>query len=213
MDDVAVGTGNLAGKGIYALRDFDPGEVVVNYQLVPLTSAEYDALPAGEDLFVHSYGGRRFLYPSPARFVNHADQPSCYQDFDAGCDIALRRIAAGEAITIDATQETDRELSTFLAVYVDALTRGSAAELGDLVDRTAAAWLPDGGCRGRDAVTAALIATGLQRMSDVEWLVGTGRWEAVASADVRTADGVERHMTTMLKVVRGNWQLVYQHVA
>jgi hypothetical protein len=46
----------------------------------------------------------------------------------------------------------------------------------------------------------------------VEWLIGTGRWEAVASADVRVANGDVRHLTMMLKVVRGNWQIIYQHV-
>ena len=43
-------------------------------------------------------------------------------------------------------------------------------------------------------------------LDDVEWIVGTGRWEAVCSA----VDG-DRHLTMLLKVIRGNWQMVYQH--
>ncbi|SDS48716.1 SET domain-containing protein [Microlunatus soli] len=84
MDGVTVGAGDLAGTGIYASRDFAPGDVVIRYELQPLTDTDYDDLPGGEELFVHSYGGRRYLYPPPARFVNHSDDPSCYQDFDRG---------------------------------------------------------------------------------------------------------------------------------
>lgn len=97
-----MGAGDLAGTGVYADRDFDAGEVVVRYQLQPLTIEEYEALPVGEEIFVHSYGGQRYLYPAPARFVNHSDDPSCYEDFEQGCDIALRPIAVGQPITIDA---------------------------------------------------------------------------------------------------------------
>lgn len=208
---MTVGTGNLAGRGVYARRDFAPGEIVVGYRLRPLTAAEYEGLPAGEELFVHSFGGRRFLYPPPARYVNHSDDPSCHQDFERCCDVAARPIAAGEAITIDATRETDRELATFVTAYEEALAGGRAADLAALVDPGAVAWLPDGPRRGRDAVVPGLLA-GAWITSDVDWLVGTGRWEAVGSATVRSADGTDRHLTLLLKVVRGNWQIVYQHV-
>lgn len=60
-----------------------------------------------------------------ARFVNHADGPSCVQDFDRGCEIARRSIAVGAAITIDAHEETANELSTFLDVYHQALLGAS----------------------------------------------------------------------------------------
>jgi hypothetical protein len=93
-----------------------------------LPRSSFLTLPAGEDLFVHSYAGRRYLYPAPAPFVNHADDPSCYQDFDRGCDIALRPIARGEPVTIDTTAETAREFDTFLDAYQQAL-RARSAEL------------------------------------------------------------------------------------
>jgi hypothetical protein len=48
-------------------------------------------------------------------------------------------------------------------------------------------------------------------MSGVEWLVGTGRWEALCSAETETSAG-RPHLTVLLKVVAGNWQIVYQHV-
>jgi hypothetical protein len=205
MDDVTLGAGNLAGRGVYAARDFAAGELVVAYQLQPLDEAEYRALPAGEELFVHSYGGRRYLYPAPARYLNHSDDPSCYQDFDRCCDIALRPIARGEPITIDANQETARELDTFLDAYRSALADRSA--LGALVDGDAVRWMSGQACRGRDAVVDALLESTRSTVSTAEWLIGTGRWEALCSAE--TADG--RHLTMVLKVVAGNWQIVYQH--
>ena len=60
------------------------------------------------------------VYPAPARFVNHSDEPSCVEDFDWCCDVALRDIAKGEPVTIDAAQETWRELGTSLDAYTGA---------------------------------------------------------------------------------------------
>ena len=204
MDGVRVGDGALGGRGVYAARDFAAGEVVVAYTLRELDAAQYAALPPGEELFVHSYGGRRYLYPAPARFVNHADDPSCYQDFERGCDVALRPIAAGEAVTIDATQETARELATFLEAYEREPERRA-----ELLDASAVLWRGGTALRGRDAVVAALLGDDLagERLTGVEWLLGTGRWEALCSARWG-----RRHLTMLLKVVAGNWQVVYQHL-
>ena len=207
---MVLGSGNLAGRGVYAARDFAAGEVVVAYTLRPLSEAEYLALPAGEDLFVHSFGGRRYLYPAPARFVNHSDEPSCYQDFDTCCDIALRPIARGEPITIDANQETARELETFLSSYGRALADRSAPHLAELIDGGAVLRLHGRAFRGRDDVAAALLGTASPQLPGVEWLIGTGRWEAVCSAGTDAADAT--HLTMLLKVIAGNWQLVYQHI-
>ena len=210
MNDVTLGPGNLAGTGVYAGRDFATGEVVVSYRLQPLDDAAYTALPAGEDLFVHSYGGRRYLYPAPARFVNHSDDPSCYQDFDRGCDIALRPITRGEPITIDATEETARELGTFLDAYQHALREGANKLLAALIDGSAILWVAGRVVRGREAFIATVSEAGLVSLSEVEWLVGTGRWEALCSAEADTENG-RRHQTMLLKVVAGNWQVVYHH--
>jgi hypothetical protein len=208
VESVTLGTGGLAGKGVYAARDFAPGEAVVTYRLQALDAADYLALPAGEDLFVHSYGGRRYLYPAPARFVNHSDDPSCYQDFDRCCDVALRSIARGEPITIDANQETTRELDTFLDAYRSAIDERSAQALTVLVDVDAALWIQGRAFRGQAAVVTELLNSATNSLSQVEWLVGTGRWEALCSAATDPTGG---HVTTLLKVIAGNWQIVYQH--
>jgi hypothetical protein len=211
LDDVTLGPGNLAGTGVYAARDFATGEVVVRFDLRPLSDAEYRVLPAGEELFVHSYGGRRHLYPPPARFVNHSDDPSCYPDLDRGCDVALRHIAKGEPITIDSRQETARELDTFLDAYRCALDDRSVPALGALVDGEATVWLHGDAFRGRDEVVAALIDATHGPLSEVAWLVGTGRWEALCSSNAQFRDG-QWHTTMLLRIIAGNWQLAYQHI-
>ncbi|MFE3721243.1 SET domain-containing protein-lysine N-methyltransferase [Streptomyces cyaneofuscatus] len=210
MDDVTLGPGDLAGTGVYAARDFAVGEVVVSYELKPLDEAAYLALPAGADIFVHSYGGRRYLYPAPARFVNHSDDPSCYQDFERGCDIALRPIARGDRITIDATEETSHELGTFLDAYRHALREGTGELLTELVGRDVSLWVAGRAARGREAYVAMVSEAGWVSLSEAEWLVGTGRWEALCSAEAETARG-RRHQTMLLKVIAGNWQIVYHH--
>ncbi len=213
MADVYVGEGGLAGRGVYAARRFAEGEVVVPYLLRRLSREEFRALPGEERCFVHSYWGERHLYPEPARYVNHSATANCFQDFERGCDIALRTIERDEAITIDASRETDRELTTFLAAYQAAVDAGDAAALSRLVDEGAVLWRP-----GREAGTKRELVEDLRprTVRDVGWMIGRGRWEAVCSYDIELGgpDGpTTGHVTDVLQVVEGNWQLVYRHVS
>lgn len=54
MNDVFIDEGNLQGKGVYAARDFERGEVVIRYSLAALHDDEYAVLPDDEKN-VHSY--------------------------------------------------------------------------------------------------------------------------------------------------------------
>jgi hypothetical protein len=168
--DVRVGKGDLAGKGVYTDRDFIAGEPVITFDLQQIDEAQYLALPAGEYLFVHSYGGRRYLYPAPSRFVNHFDEPSCFEDFDRCCDVALRDIAKGEPVTIDAAQQTRRELATFLDAYTAALRSRSVPLLSCLIDGGATLWQLGAAARGCDAVVTALLESEPGLVSGVEWV-------------------------------------------
>ena len=103
--DVIIGEGNLAGKGVYANRDFKKGEVVIKYNLKPLTEKEFENLPESEKMFTHTHWGTINLYSEPERYVNHSDNPNTYQDLINQCDIALRDIKKGEEITSDATKD------------------------------------------------------------------------------------------------------------
>jgi len=105
MNDIFIGKGNLAGKGVFANRDFKKGEVIINYHLKLLTDQEVDKLSDEEKMFVHTHWGENFLYAEPERYVNHSDDPNTYQDLEKKCDIALRDIKKGEMITTDATKD------------------------------------------------------------------------------------------------------------
>ena len=117
MNYLVIGTGKLAGKGVYADRDFAEGELVMSYRLKELLAEEFKALPASEHMFTHSFWGKVFLYPQPARYINHSANPNTRQDLAKQCDYATRPIKKGEMITTDATAEIQNELSTFLEVY------------------------------------------------------------------------------------------------
>jgi hypothetical protein len=207
MADVHLGAGDLDGRGIYASRPFEQGEVVVSYELRRLTRDEYLALPDGERLFVHSYGGERWLYPSPARYTNHHDEPNTWQDFDRGCDIARRRIHAGERITTDARKETDRELETFLGAYQRAVDTEDRGRLEALTDPGASGWVQGRGHVDRAGIIDSAIGHHFE-VRDPRWIVGTGRWEAVCAYDWAAGHG-----TDVLRVVDGNWQIVYRHAS
>ncbi len=114
MKDVYIGKGKLAGKGLYAARDFKKGELVKLWNLKPLTQAEFDVLPKAEHMFVHTLGGKLFLFPEPSRYTNHSSNPTTYSDFGERCDYALRAIKKDEPITVDAKLEVKYELETFI---------------------------------------------------------------------------------------------------
>lgn len=105
MNDVVVGKGSLAGKGVYANRNFKKGEIVIRYNLKPLTNEEYNQLPKSKKMSAHKHWGIIHLYSEPERYVNHSNNPNTYQDLTNKCDVALRDIKQGEMITTDATKD------------------------------------------------------------------------------------------------------------
>lgn len=117
MDDVYIGKGKLAGKGVYAARDFDVGEVVKHYNLIPLTQLDFDNLPHEEQMFVHSFWGRMYLFPEPSRYTNHSARPNTESDLERMCDVAIKPITRGDMITTNATVEVQKELETFVEAY------------------------------------------------------------------------------------------------
>ena len=72
MNEVVIGKGELAGRGVFANRNFNKGEVVIKYNLKPLTEEEFKRLPESEKMFTHSHYGQIFLYSEPERYVNHS---------------------------------------------------------------------------------------------------------------------------------------------
>lgn len=101
--DVLIGDGDLAGKGVYAARDFKKGEIVIQYNLTLLSQEEYEALPESEKMFTHSHWGEIYLYDEPERYVNHSKNPNTHPDLKNKTDVAIRDIAKGEIVTTEAT--------------------------------------------------------------------------------------------------------------
>jgi hypothetical protein len=209
--DVTVGEGKLAGKGVYAARDFQQGEMVVPYNLRELTQTEYYNLPPAEREWTHSFHGQIWLFPEPERYVNHADDPNTCPDHDKGGNVALRAIRAGEAITIDDRRELQHELDTFLNVYIRASRDGNSDALAALIAEDAVYWSADGAQEGRSAILNAFAdarsgtAEGQDAPSDVAW-VATNYW---VSACTFTVDGERR--TLVLGRLSGSWRATHGH--
>lgn len=104
-NDILIGKGNLAGKGVYANKDFKKGEVVISYNLKLLTEETLKNVPKSEKIFTHRHRGAIYLYSEPERYVNHSEDPNTYQDLTNRCDVALKNIKKGEMITTDATKD------------------------------------------------------------------------------------------------------------
>lgn len=115
--DIVIGKGKLAGKGLYAGRDFEEGELVKKWNLKPLTQADFDSLPKSEHMFVHTFDGKLFLFPEPSRYTNHSANPTVRSSFEKQCDYAIKPIKKGEPITINSNLEVRHELETFVSVY------------------------------------------------------------------------------------------------
>jgi len=108
MDNVIIKKSKIGQfeKGVFANRDFKKGEIVIRYNnLKPLTKKEFEDLPEREKQFVHKHWGVIYLYPSPARHVNHSSNPNTVQNLKERYDIAITDIKKGEEITTDATKD------------------------------------------------------------------------------------------------------------
>lgn len=108
-------------------------------------------------------------------------------------------------ITIDATGDTGRELSTVLGGYSG---RGEAAAVQACVDWSLKT-LSSGSTAAlseAEAVVSALAAAPARSLVPREWQVATGRWEAPCSTEF-----ADEHMSLFLRVLEGTWQLVYAH--
>ncbi|MEK6860458.1 MAG: SET domain-containing protein [Nanoarchaeota archaeon] len=109
MDDVVIKKSKIRqfpdGKGVFANRDFKKGEVIIKYNLKPLTEEEFESLPESEKEFTHKHWGVIYLYSVPERYVNHTSNPNTVQDLKRKRDIAKRDIKKGEEITTDTTKD------------------------------------------------------------------------------------------------------------
>ena len=98
--NIVIKKSKIDKKGVFALRDFKKGEIVLKWNPRILKKAEIDKLREGQKNYIHRAGKNKYyLMRSPEKFVNH----SC----DANTrvikhsDVAVRNIKKGEEITSD----------------------------------------------------------------------------------------------------------------
>ena len=102
--DVEIRSSRIHNLGVFTLRSFEAGEVVLRWDTshrIPATQAKYRQRPG---LHLHPDGaGSFFVVQSPECHVNH----SCAHNTEVKdfTDVAVRDIAAGEEIT--SNYETD----------------------------------------------------------------------------------------------------------
>jgi ketosteroid isomerase-like protein len=223
MTDVIIGKGKLAGKGVYASRDFKEGEMVVPYNLKELSQEEFETLPDGEWEWTHSFNGKIYLFPAPERYVNHDDNPSTLPTPEG--DIALRDIKKGEAITINDKLELQRELDTFLKAYETAANSRDFARVAPFIADDATFWFTNGQYEGRESVRRAFeetwksIKDETYMISNVRW-VAKNYWVSACSYDFKS-DGIvngERQVyegkgTNVIARIRGKWRVTHEHLS
>ena len=99
--DVEVRDSCIAGQGVFALRSFSAGEVVLSWDVSRRVSAQAAALLSDDEKrYLTPLDDRSFIVMQPpACRVNHScDANTAVRDFR---DVALREIRAGEEITSD----------------------------------------------------------------------------------------------------------------
>lgn len=103
--DIEVRSSSIHSRGVYALRAFSAGEVVLAWDMsVTLARGDEDSLPEDERVYLHPLDSKTWLIVQPPeRFVNH----SCAHNTEVVGfrDVAIRDIAVGEEIT--SNYETD----------------------------------------------------------------------------------------------------------
>jgi uncharacterized protein len=104
MPDIIIKHSPIEGKGVFAAREFQKGEVVLRWDLShPVDTDLLTRLPEHERRYVAVLEGKSYLLMPPERYVNHSCEPNTTaRNF---CDVAKRDINKGEEITGDYSEE------------------------------------------------------------------------------------------------------------
>lgn len=225
MDNVTIGKGKLTGKGVYAAKDFEKGELVISYNLKELSQDEFNALAYNDREWTHSFWGKIYLFPEPARYVNHDDDPSTFPDLDRQGNYALRTIKKGEAITIDDTIELRHELDTFLEAYAEAVNSRDFSQMAPFIADQATFWFANREYNGKANLenafedTWANIQNEAYIISDVQW-IASSYWVANCTYRFKfdcKVDGkrqfYEGRGTNVLRRIDGSWRIVHKRLS
>jgi uncharacterized protein len=103
MENVVVRNSPIHGRGVFAVRRIEPGEVIIDGCREVVSDDAIESLPEGERVFLAVMEDRNILMKPPARFVNHSCDPNA-RGTDRH-DVAIRVIEAGEEVTVDYVAE------------------------------------------------------------------------------------------------------------
>ena len=103
MEKVVVHDSAIHGRGVFAARRIEPGEVIIDGCREVLNDEALEALPPEERIFISVMDGQNILMKPPATFVNHSCNPNARGTDQR--DIAIRVIEAGEEVTVDYVAE------------------------------------------------------------------------------------------------------------
>lgn len=225
MGGVTIGPGSLAGKGIYAARAFKKGELVVPYDLKELSQAEFDSLPEGEWEWTHTFWGKIYLFPEPARYVNNDVDPTTYPDLDRMGNYAIRDIMQGEAVTINDKIELQNELDTFLDAYEQVVNSHEFDNVAPFIADDATFWIPSGQLNGKTAIRRSFEATWactqdeICTTSDMQW-IACNYWVSVCTytyKKVGMVDGIRQvragNGTRVVRRIGGRWRVAHEHLS
>ena len=97
IKQVQIKKSKIHGKGVFALRDFKKGKVVLKWHPKIISKVQVERLTVKQKSYLQKSGRRLYLMQSPEKFVNHSFNPNTYMKND--CDIAKKLIKRGEEIT------------------------------------------------------------------------------------------------------------------
>ena len=103
MEKVVVHDSAIHGRGVFATRRIEPGEVIIDGCREVLSDDATKSLPTEERIFLAVLDGQSILMKPPARFVNHSCNPNA-RGTDRH-DVATRVVEAGEEVTVDYVAE------------------------------------------------------------------------------------------------------------
>jgi hypothetical protein len=90
---------SIHGNGLFALKRFEPGEIVLRWNLShTIPNEELGSLSPEERRYIHPIDEERtLLVQAPERFVNHScDNNTVVENF---CDVAIKTIEPADEIT------------------------------------------------------------------------------------------------------------------
>ncbi|EKE24967.1 MAG: hypothetical protein ACD_5C00342G0005 [uncultured bacterium] len=98
MKDVIVKKSKINGKGLFAMRNFKKGELVLKWNPKILTKSDLKTVYKDEEKYVWHAGRNLYVFMQPPeRFVNHSCDPNL--TVRKNCEYAKRDINKSEELT------------------------------------------------------------------------------------------------------------------